>query len=97
PGVRVLLGEGAELLEGIGETEPVEEHLCLAELQMCHKVVARNETHDPVMLPSRSVEDEQGRGPADQELFHGLGSLVPETLAFDRCELLLKILLHFPV
>ena len=95
PRVRMLLDDGRKIIEGIGKPEPVEEHLCLAKLQVRQKVVYRDEAHDAVMLLARRVVHQQSRGPGDVELFHEVGSLIPDALAFHRDEFRCDVLLHF--
>jgi hypothetical protein len=90
----VLLDDGREIIYGIGKPEPVEEHLCLAKLQVCQKVVYRDEAHDAVMLLAGRVVHQQGRGPGDVELFHKLAPLIPYALAFYRDEFLCDVLLN---
>ena len=90
----MLLDDGREILDGIGKPEPVEEHLCLAKLQVRQKVIYRDEAHDAVMLLARRVVHQQGRSPGDVELFHEFGPLIPYALAFYRDEFLCDVLLH---
>ena len=93
PRIRVLLNHIRKTRKGIGKSEAIEEHFPLAELQVRQKVVDRNEAHDAVMLLARGILNEEGRRPADVELLHEIGSLVPEALAFHHNKFLFQIAL----
>ena len=86
-----------KFFDGIGKPEPVEEHLSLAKLQVCQKVIYRDEAHDAVMLLARRVMHQQGRSPGDVELFHEVGPLIPKALALHRNKFLFDIRLHLMV
>jgi hypothetical protein len=89
--IRVLLNHARKTRKGIRKAEPVEEHFPLAELQVRQKIVCRDEAHDALMLLARGIVNQQGRRPADVELLHEIGSLVPKALALHHNKFFFQI------
>jgi hypothetical protein len=90
----MLLDNGIEFCAGFGKTETIEECLPLAKFQMRQEIITRDKSDDPMVFPSSRIKHQQCRGPGNVEQLHEFGPVFPETLALERDELILDILLH---